>query len=136
MICILQLNCIICRLFVFNCIFFNIFRAVDIWAIGCLLAEMLTGEPLFPGDSDIDQLYHITRCFGNLIMRHREIFQKNPLFVGMRLPDIKEVEPLERRFHKISHAALNMLKVGTVDVLAEGISRPAVYFLIPASAGS
>jgi serine/threonine protein kinase len=41
-------------------------RAVDIWAIGCLLAETLTGEPLFPGDSDIDQLYHIMRCFGKL----------------------------------------------------------------------
>ena len=51
------------------------------WAIGCLLAEMLTGEPLFPGDSDIDQLHHITRCFGmyektsactNNICFHRE----------------------------------------------------------------
>ena len=40
------------------------FRAVDIWAVGCLLSEMLTGEPLFPGDSDIDQLYHIVKCFG------------------------------------------------------------------------
>lgn len=39
-------------------------RAVDVWAIGCQLAEILTGEPLFPGDSDIDQLYHIIRCFG------------------------------------------------------------------------
>ena len=34
------------------------------WAIGCLFAEMLTGEPLFPGDSDIDQLHLITKCFG------------------------------------------------------------------------
>lgn len=25
---------------------------------------MLTGEPLFPGDSDIDQLFHITKCLG------------------------------------------------------------------------
>lgn len=39
---------------------------MDIWAIGCLLSEMLTGEPLFPGDSDIDQLYHIVKCFGKL----------------------------------------------------------------------
>uniref|UniRef100_A0A8C7EI30 Cyclin-dependent kinase-like 2 n=1 Tax=Nothoprocta perdicaria TaxID=30464 RepID=A0A8C7EI30_NOTPE len=30
-------------------------KAVDVWAIGCLVTEMLTGEPLFPGDSDIDQ---------------------------------------------------------------------------------
>ena len=37
---------------------------VDIWAIGCLYAEMLTGDPIFPGDSDIDQIYHITKCFG------------------------------------------------------------------------
>lgn len=34
------------------------------WAIGSLITEMLTGEPLFPGDSDIDQLYHITKCLG------------------------------------------------------------------------
>uniref|UniRef100_F6QWY8 cyclin-dependent kinase n=2 Tax=Ciona intestinalis TaxID=7719 RepID=F6QWY8_CIOIN len=38
-------------------------RAVDIWAVGCLITEMLTGDPLFPGDSDIDQLYHIIKCF-------------------------------------------------------------------------
>ena len=43
---------------------YDVFRAVDIWAVGCLTAEMLTGEPLFPGDSDIDQLYHIVKTFG------------------------------------------------------------------------
>ena len=39
-------------------------RAVDIWAIGCLVIEMLTADPLFPGDSDIDQLFQIIKCFG------------------------------------------------------------------------
>lgn len=43
---------------------FSYNRAVDVWAVGCLLAEMLTGEPLFPGDSDIDQLYHIITKIG------------------------------------------------------------------------
>lgn len=45
-------------------------RAVDVWAIGCLVTEMLMGEPLFPGDSDIDQLYHIMMCLGKIIPLH------------------------------------------------------------------
>ncbi|XP_071234481.1 cyclin-dependent kinase-like 4 isoform X4 [Salvelinus alpinus] len=62
-------------------------KAVDVWAAGCLFVEMLTGEPLFPGDSDIDQLYHIIRCFGNLTPRHQELFYKNPVFSGVSLPE-------------------------------------------------
>jgi serine/threonine protein kinase len=42
------------------------FRAVDVWAIGCLITEMLMGEALFPGESDIDQLYHIMMCLGKI----------------------------------------------------------------------
>ena len=42
----------------------SLFRAVDVWAIGCMFSEMLTGEPLFPGESDIDQLHLIMKCFG------------------------------------------------------------------------
>lgn len=41
---------------------------VDIWAIGCLFAEMLTGEPLFPGDSDIDQLALIVKTVGKVLI--------------------------------------------------------------------
>lgn len=57
-------------------------KEVDIWAIGCLYAEMLTGDPIFPGDSDIDQIYHITKCFGLLCPRHKELIAKNPIFNG------------------------------------------------------
>lgn len=86
-------------------------KPVDVWAVGCLLAEMLTGEPLFPGDSDIDQLYHIIRKMGNLTERHREIFLRNPLYVGMKLPEVKEVEPFDKRFHKVSSAAIDVMKL-------------------------
>ncbi|RXN01916.1 Cyclin-dependent kinase-like 2 [Acipenser ruthenus] len=85
-------------------------KAVDVWAVGCLIVEMLTGEPLFPGDSDIDQVYHVMRCFGNLTQRHQELFYKNPTFAGVRLPEIKEMEPLERRFSKLSSVVLDLVK--------------------------
>lgn len=42
-------------------------RAVDVWAIGCLVIEMLMGQPLFPGESDIDQLHHIMTCLGKSV---------------------------------------------------------------------
>jgi hypothetical protein len=31
----------------------------DMWAVGCLMGELLDGEPLFAGDSDLDQLYRV-----------------------------------------------------------------------------
>lgn len=38
--------------------------AVDVWSLGCIFAEMLTRRALFPGDSEIDQLFRIFRTLG------------------------------------------------------------------------
>lgn len=37
---------------------------VDVWSIGCIFAEMITRRALFPGDSEIDQLFRIFRTLG------------------------------------------------------------------------
>jgi serine/threonine protein kinase len=37
---------------------------VDIWSIGCIFAEMVMRAPLFPGDSEIDQLHRIFQALG------------------------------------------------------------------------
>lgn len=34
---------------------------VDIWSIGCIFSEMASRQPLFQGDSEIDQLFRIFR---------------------------------------------------------------------------
>lgn len=63
----LFIKLILLYLFLIASLFLAMYRPVDVWACGCLMVEMLTGEPLFPGDSDIDQLYHIIKCFGMLL---------------------------------------------------------------------
>ncbi|KAL1488414.1 hypothetical protein ABEB36_014888 [Hypothenemus hampei] len=37
---------------------------VDMWSLGCVMAEMLVKRALFPGDSEIDQLYKIFKILG------------------------------------------------------------------------
>ena len=37
---------------------------IDVWSVGCVIAEVATKKPLFPGDSDINQLYKIFQLLG------------------------------------------------------------------------
>ncbi|KAG2471313.1 MK01 kinase, partial [Polypterus senegalus] len=34
-------------------------KSIDIWSVGCVLAEMLSNRPIFPGKHYLDQLNHI-----------------------------------------------------------------------------
>jgi len=38
--------------------------AIDIWSVGCVVAEMFLGEPIFPGNSSKDQLLKIMQILG------------------------------------------------------------------------
>ena len=40
---------------------------VDIWSVGCIWAEMMNYHPLFPGDSEIDQLFRMFRCVAPML---------------------------------------------------------------------
>eukprot|EP00123_Amoebidium_parasiticum_P001422 comp12503_c0_seq1/m.7461 comp12503_c0_seq1/g.7461 ORF comp12503_c0_seq1/g.7461 comp12503_c0_seq1/m.7461 type:complete len:296 (-) comp12503_c0_seq1:468-1355(-) len=37
---------------------------VDIWSVGCIFAELANRRPLFPGDSEIDQLFRVFKVLG------------------------------------------------------------------------
>lgn len=39
-------------------------QTVDVWSVGCIMAEMLTGKALFPGNDHIDQLTRVLSLVG------------------------------------------------------------------------
>ncbi|XP_023662995.1 cyclin-dependent kinase-like 1 isoform X1 [Paramormyrops kingsleyae] len=83
---------------------------VDVWALGCVFAELLYGNPLWPGRSDVDQLYLIRKTLGDLIPRHQQVFRSNVFFSGVSIPEPDTMEPLEKRFLGISSQALTVMK--------------------------
>lgn len=38
--------------------------SIDLWAIGCIMAELYTFRPLFPGSSEVDQLFKVCSVLG------------------------------------------------------------------------
>lgn len=38
--------------------------AIDMWSLGCIIAELYTGAPLFPGENEQDQLACIMEIMG------------------------------------------------------------------------
>ena len=60
-------------------------KAVDVWSIGCILGELSDGQPLFPGESEIDQLYTIQKVLGSLPPDQMNMFYNNARFKGLKV---------------------------------------------------
>lgn len=71
--------------------------AIDMWSAGCVLAELLLGQPLFPGESSVDQLVEIIKVLGT--PTREEIKCMNPNYTEFKFPHIK-AHPWHKVFHK------------------------------------
>ncbi|KAF2585154.1 hypothetical protein F2Q70_00037690, partial [Brassica cretica] len=71
--------------------------AIDVWSAGCVLAELLLGQPLFPGESRVDQLVEIIKVLGT--PTREEIKCMNPNYTDFKFPQIK-AHPWHKVFHK------------------------------------
>jgi len=82
---------------------------VDIWSIGCIMAELITKKPLFQGDSEIDQLFRIFR-----ILRT----PTEELWPGVsELPDFKASFPRWTEFNLPTHISRLSDNEQGVDIL-------------------
>ncbi|XP_072971478.1 shaggy-related protein kinase eta-like isoform X2 [Typha angustifolia] len=71
--------------------------SIDIWSAGCVLAELLLGQPLFPGESAVGQLVEIIKVLGT--PTREEIRCMNPNYTEFKFPQIK-AHPWHKIFHK------------------------------------
>ncbi|XP_030746077.1 glycogen synthase kinase-3 beta-like isoform X2 [Sitophilus oryzae] len=60
---------------------------IDVWSAGCVLAELLLGQPIFPGDSGVDQLVEIIKVLGT--PTKEQIKEMNPNYTEFKFPQIK-----------------------------------------------
>ncbi|GMM53667.1 serine/threonine protein kinase [Maudiozyma humilis] len=75
----------------------NYTNQIDVWSSGCVMAELLLGQPMFPGESGIDQLVEIIKILGT--PTRDEIATMNPNYMEHKFPQIKAI-PLSRVFKK------------------------------------
>ena len=62
---------------------------IDIWAVGCIFCELLTGKPLFAGKNEIDMMGLILEMFNGseeLPEDLRNTFNQNNMFGSKQLP--------------------------------------------------
>ncbi|CAL9111312.1 unnamed protein product [Musa acuminata var. zebrina] len=82
---------------------------VDVWSIGCIFAEMVNQRPLFPGDSEIDELFKIFRVLGT---------PNEETWPGVTsLPDFKSAFP--KWLPKDLATAVPNLEVTGIDLLSK-----------------
>ena len=68
---------------------------IDVWSMGCVIAELVLGRPLFPGSSPSDQLVEIIKILGT--PTKEDILSMNPQFQEQKFPAIKPT-PWEKVF--------------------------------------
>lgn len=79
---------------------------IDVWSTGCVMAELMLGQPLFPGESGIDQLVEIIKVLGT--PTRDQIRTMNPNYMEHKFPQIKP-HPFNKVFRKADASAIELI---------------------------
>ena len=85
--------------------------AIDIWAVGCIMGELIDGQPLFPGLDEIDQLFQIIAGVGNISEEYKMQMNKSPVWKNMKLPTNKHPFCILEKYRaKINNKGIQLLQ--------------------------
>ncbi|KAK2707725.1 hypothetical protein QYM36_015426, partial [Artemia franciscana] len=62
---------------------------VDLWSIGCIFVEMVNGAPLFPGQSDVEQLGTVINFLGTPNFENFPLLSSLPDYSKVNFPSVK-----------------------------------------------
>jgi cyclin-dependent kinase-like len=86
-------------------------KEVDYWAVGCIMGEISDGQPMFPGENELNQLNLIQKLLGPLTPFQQEMFFSNPRYSGHKFDSIHKPETIERRYYgKLNKTAVALMK--------------------------
>lgn len=84
-------------------------KSIDIWSVGCILAEMLSNRPIFPGKHYLDQLSHILSVLGSPSQEDLDCIVNEKARSYLQSLPFKPKVPWNRLFPQADAKALDLL---------------------------